>query len=487
MPNISSVIKAIQNIMRKDTGVDGDAQRLSQIVWMLFLKIFADKEAEYEIMDDDYKSPLASEYRWQNWAMDDEGLTGDELIDFINNRLFPYLQNLDNNSDKRAFIIKNIFQDTYNYMKSGTLLRQVINKINEIDFNSSEDRHLFNDIYEQLLQSLQSAGNAGEYYTPRAVTQFIVDMINPQIGEKILDPACGTGGFLACTIEHLKKQIQTTEEGESLNSNILGIEKKPLPHQLCTTNMILHGIDTPINIRRDNTLSKPINNISPADRVDCIVTNPPFGGIEEEGIESNFPSAYRTKETADLFLLYIIAMLKPHGRCGVVLPDGALFGEGVKTRIKEKLMTDCNLHTIIRLPKSVFAPYTSINTNLLFFTKGEPTKETWFYRLDMPEGYKNFSKTKPMKREHLQPIDEWWNNRKKIENDGFFKSKKYSIDEIKERNYNLDLCGYPYEEEEILPPLELIENYQKQRAELDKNIDKILAQIKDMLGGVNIG
>lgn len=487
MPNISSVIKAIQNIMRKDTGVDGDAQRLSQIVWMLFLKIFADKEAEYEIMDDDYKSPLASEYRWQNWAMDDEGLTGDELIDFINNRLFPYLQNLDNNSDKPAFIIKNIFQDTYNYMKSGTLLRQVINKINEIDFNSSEDRHLFNDIYEQLLQSLQSAGNAGEYYTPRAVTQFIVDMINPQIGEKILDPACGTGGFLACTIEHLKKQIQTAEEGESLNSNILGIEKKPLPHQLCTTNMILHGIDTPINIRRDNTLSKPINNISPADRVDCIVTNPPFGGIEEEGIESNFPSAYRTKETADLFLLYIIAMLKPHGRCGVVLPDGALFGEGVKTRIKEKLMTDCNLHTIIRLPKSVFAPYTSINTNLLFFTKGEPTKEIWFYRLDMPEGYKNFSKTKPMKREHLQPIDEWWNNRKKIENDGFFKSKKYSIDEIKERNYNLDLCGYPYEEEEILPPLELIENYQKQRAELDKNIDKILAQIKDMLGGVNIG
>lgn len=487
MPNISSVIKAIQDIMRKDTGVDGDAQRLSQIVWMLFLKIFADKEAEYEIMDDNYKSPLDSEYRWQNWAMNDEGLTGDELIDFINNRLFPYLQNLDNNSDKRAFIIKNIFQDTYNYMKSGTLLRQVINKINEIDFNSSEDRHLFNDIYEQLLQSLQSAGNAGEYYTPRAVTQFIVDMINPQIGEKILDPACGTGGFLACTIEHLKKQIQTTEEGESLNSNILGIEKKPLPHQLCTTNMILHGIDTPINIRRDNTLSKPINNITPADRVDCIVTNPPFGGIEEEGIESNFPSAYRTKETADLFLLYIIAMLKPHGRCGVVLPDGALFGEGVKTRIKEKLMTDCNLHTIIRLPKSVFAPYTSINTNLLFFTKGEPTKETWFYRLDMPEGYKNFSKTKPMKREHLQPIDEWWNNRKKIENDGFFKSKKYSIDEIKERNYNLDLCGYPYEEEEILPPLELIENYQKQRAELDKNIDKILAQIKDMLGGVNIG
>lgn len=485
MPNISSVIKSIQDIMRKDTGVDGDAQRLSQIVWMLFLKIFADKEDEAEIMKDDYKSPLDEKYRWQNWAKDDEGLTGDDLIDFINNDLFPYLQNLENDSNKQALIIRNIFQDTYNYMKSGTLLRQVINKINEIDFNSSEDRHLFNDIYEQLLQSLQSAGNAGEYYTPRAVTQFIVDMVNPQLGEKVLDPACGTGGFLACTIEHLKKQTDTTKEGEILNNSIFGIEKKPLPHQLCTTNMILHGIDTPRNIRRDNTLSKPINNISPADRVDCIVTNPPFGGIEEDGIETNFPSAYRTKETADLFLLYIMAKLKVNGRAGIVLPDGALFGEGVKTRIKEKLLQECNLHTIIRLPKSVFSPYTSINTNLLFFTKGAPTQETWFYRLDMPEGYKNFSKTKPMKREHLKPVDEWWNNRKEINIDGFDKAKKYTIQEIKERNYNLDLCGYPYEEEEVLPPMELIQKYQEKRAEVDKNIDEILSKIKAMIGRVN--
>ena len=485
MPNISSVIKSIQDIMRKDTGVDGDAQRLSQIVWMLFLKIFADKEDEAEVMKDDYKSPLDEKYRWQNWAQDDEGLTGDDLIDFINNDLFPYLQNLENDSNKQALIIRNIFQDTYNYMKSGTLLRQVINKINEIDFNSSEDRHLFNDIYEQLLQSLQSAGNAGEYYTPRAVTQFIVDMVDPKLGETILDPACGTGGFLACAIEHLKKQTDTTKEGEILNNSIFGIEKKPLPHQLCTTNMILHGIDTPINIKRDNTLSKPINNISPADRVDCIVTNPPFGGTEEDGIETNFPAAYRTKETADLFLLYIIAKLKPQGRVGIVLPDGALFGEGVKTRIKEKLMQECNLHTIIRLPKSVFAPYTSINTNLLFFTKGEPTKETWFYRLDMPEGYKNFSKTKPMKREHLKPVDEWWNNRKEINIDGFDKAKKYTISEIKERNYNLDLCGYPYEEEEVLPPMELIQKYQEKRAEVDKNIDDILSKIKAMIGGIN--
>lgn len=473
MPNISSVIKAIQDIMRKDTGVDGDAQRLSQIVWMLFLKIFADKEEEYEIMDDNYKSPLVSKYRWQNWAKDDEGLTGDELIDFINNDLFPYLQNLENDSDNRALIIKNIFQDTYNYMKSGTLLRQVINKINEIDFNSSEDRHLFNDIYEQLLQSLQSAGNSGEYYTPRAVTQFIVDMINPKIGEKVLDPACGTGGFLACTIEHLKKQIQTTEEGESLNGNILGIEKKPLPHQLCTTNMILHGIDTPINIRRDNTLSKPINNISPADRVDCIVTNPPFGGIEEEGIESNFPSSFRTRETADLFLVYIMKMLKPQGRAGVVLPDGSLFGEGVKTRIKEELLQECNLHTIVRLPNGVFNPYTGIKTNLLFFTKGTPTKEVWYYEHPLPKGIKNYSRSNPITIDEFLPEKEWWNNR--IENEHAW---KVCVDNIKNANYNLDFKN-PHipEDEKLKSPEELINDINTNLFNAKQLLEKIKEEI----------
>lgn len=473
MPNISSVIKAIQDIMRKDTGVDGDAQRLSQIVWMLFLKIFADKEEEYEIMDDNYKSPLVSKYRWQNWAKDDEGLTGDELIDFINNDLFPYLQNLENDSDNRALIIKNIFQDTYNYMKSGTLLRQVINKINEIDFNSSEDRHLFNDIYEQLLQSLQSAGNSGEYYTPRAVTQFIVDMINPKIGEKVLDPACGTGGFLACTIEHLKKQIQTTEEGESLNCNILGIEKKPLPHQLCTTNMILHGIDTPINIRRDNTLSKPINNISPADRVDCIVTNPPFGGIEEEGIESNFPSSFRTRETADLFLVYIMKMLKPQGRAGVVLPDGSLFGEGVKTRIKEELLQECNLHTIVRLPNGVFNPYTGIKTNLLFFTKGTPTKEVWYYEHPLPKGIKNYSRSNPITIDEFLPEKEWWNNR--IENEHAW---KVCVDNIKNANYNLDFKN-PHipEDEKLKSPEELINDINTNLFNAKQLLEKIKEEI----------
>lgn len=473
MPNISSVIKAIQDIMRKDTGVDGDAQRLSQIVWMLFLKIFADKEEEAEVMSDDYTSPLEEKYRWQNWAKDDEGMTGDELIDFINNDLFPYLQSLENDSDKRAFIIKNIFQDTYNYMKSGTLLRQVINKINEIDFNSSEDRHLFNDIYEQLLQSLQSAGNAGEYYTPRAVTQFIVDMINPQLGEKVLDPACGTGGFLACSIEHLKKQIQKTEDGETLNNNIFGIEKKPLPHQLCTTNMILHGIDTPINIRRDNTLSKPINNISPADRVDCIVTNPPFGGIEEEGIENNFPTSFRTRETADLFLVYIMKMLKPNGRAGVVLPDGSLFGEGVKTRIKAELLQECNLHTIIRLPNGVFNPYTGIKTNLLFFTKGTPTKEIWYYEHPLPKGIKNYSRSNPITIDEFLPEKEWWNNR--VENEHAW---KVCIDDIKDTNYNLDVKNPHISEDEILKtPEELINDINTNLHNAKQLLEKIKEEI----------
>lgn len=474
MPNISSVIKAIQDIMRKDTGVDGDAQRLSQIVWMLFLKIFADKEEEAEVMSDDYKSPLEEKYRWQTWAKDDEGMTGDELIDFINNDLFPYLQNLENGTDKRTFIIKNIFQDTYNYMKSGTLLRQVINKINEIDFNSSEDRHLFNDIYEQLLQSLQSAGNAGEYYTPRAVTQFIVDMIDPKLGERVLDPACGTGGFLVCSIEHLKKQIQRTEDGETLNNNIFGIEKKPLPHQLCTTNMILHGIDTPINIRRDNTLSKPINNISPADRVDCIVTNPPFGGIEEEGIENNFPASFRTRETADLFLVYIMKMLKPQGRAGVVLPDGSLFGEGVKTRIKEELLKTCNLEVIVRLPNSVFKPYATVGTNLLFFKKGEPTQHIWFYEHKLPEGLKSYSKTNPIRNEEFDPIRKWWEN--KVENEVAW---KVSVEEIVNNNYNLDIKNPNNLEEKILEsPQELIKKLRNNYEEINTLLDSIEAELR---------
>ncbi|RZB33131.1 MAG: type I restriction enzyme M protein [Candidatus Argoarchaeum ethanivorans] len=380
--SISTTIKTIQDIMRKDAGVDGDAQRISQLVWMIFLKIFDDREKEYELMDDGYVSPMPERLRWCNWAADPEGITGDELLDFVNDDLFKTLKDLSLavEGDRRGFVVRSVFEDAYNYMKSGTLMRQVINKINEIDFNKTDDMNLFGDIYEQILKDLQSAGNAGEFYTPRAVTRFMVDMVDPKLGEKMLDPACGTGGFLTATIDHVRENCVNSIEDEAiLQKSISGVEKKPLPHLLCVTNMLLHNIEDPSQIRHDNTLARPLRDYGLKERLDVIVTNPPFGGMEEDGIESNFPAAYRTRETADLFLVLIVHLLKDGGRGAIVLPDGTLFGEGVKTRIKEKLLDECNLHTIVRLPNGVFSPYTGIKTNLLFFTKGEPTKEVWYY------------------------------------------------------------------------------------------------------------
>lgn len=430
---IANIVKSIQDIMRQDVGVDGDAQRIAQLVWMIFLKIFDDKEAELELLDEEYRSPIPEKYRWRNWAANDEGMTGDELLEFVNNELFPALKELsDVEEGSRGYLVREVFKDSYNYMKSGTLMRQVINKINEIDFNSSEDRHLFNDFYETFLRDLQSAGNAGEYYTPRAVTQFMVDMTNPQLGEKVLDPACGTGGFLTCALEHLMKQAKTVEDRQLVQSSILGIEKKPLPYILSVTNLILHDIDIP-KIRRDNSLSRPLRDYGIKDKVDVILTNPPFGGIEEDGIQANFPASFRTKETADLFMVLILTLLKDGGRAAVVLPDGFLFGEGVKTRIKEKLLSECNLHTIVRLPNGVFAPYTGIRTNLLFFTKGEPTKEIWYFEHPYPEGQKSYSKTKPIRIEEFDLEKQWWENR--VENEYAW---KVSINEIKEKGYNLD-------------------------------------------------
>jgi len=439
---IANIVKSIQDIMRQDVGVDGDAQRIAQLVWMIFLKIFDDKEAELELLDEEYRSPIPEKYRWRNWAANDEGMTGDELLEFVNNELFPALKELsDVEEGSRGYLVREVFKDSYNYMKSGTLMRQVINKINEIDFNSSEDRHLFNDFYETFLRDLQSAGNAGEYYTPRAVTQFMVDMTNPQLGEKVLDPACGTGGFLTCALEHLMKQAKTVEDRQLVQSSILGIEKKPLPHILSVTNLILHDIDIP-KIRRDNSLSRPLRDYGIKDKVDVILTNPPFGGIEEDGIQANFPASFRTKETADLFMILIITLLKDGGRAAVVLPDGFLFGEGVKTRIKEKLLEECNLHTIVRLPNGVFAPYTGIRTNLLFFTKGEPTKEIWYFEHPYPDGQKSYSKTKPIRIEEFDLEKKWWNDRKENEF-----AWKVSIEEIKARGYNIDIKNPSRKEE----------------------------------------
>ncbi|UGV41414.1 SAM-dependent DNA methyltransferase [Methanococcoides orientis] len=480
--SISTTIKTIQDIMRKDAGVDGDAQRISQLVWMLFLKIYDDREEEYEAMEDNYVSPLPERLRWRNWAKNAEGITGEELLDFVNNDLFKTLKDLSftENSDPRGFVVRDVFEDSYNYMKNGTLIRQMANKINEIDFNASNDRHLFGDVYEKILKDLQSAGNAGEFYTPRAVTEFMVQMVNPKIGEKLLDPACGTGGFLKSSIEHLRDKVENVEDEQILQNSIHGVEKKPLPHLLCITNMLLHGIENPAQIHRDNSLARPLRDYNPSDKVDVIITNPPFGGTEEDGIESGFPTNYQTRETADLFLVLITHLLRDNGRGAIVLPDGTLFGEGVKTRIKEKLLNECNLHTIVRLPNGVFNPYTGIKTNLLFFTKGEPTKEIWYYEHPYPEGYKSYSKTKPMRIQEFEPEKAWWNNREETE-----LAWKVNIDDIKANNYNLDIKN-PHEEAiDHGDPEELLEDYKALLSEISETRNALKAELMAALEGKN--
>jgi type I restriction enzyme M protein len=477
---LSTLIKIIQDIMRKDVGVDGDAQRISQMVWLLFLKIFDDKEQEWKLTNKTYKSPLQSRFRWSTWAADAEGMTGEELIDFVNNDLFPSLKKLATTAGvtPHGRVIGSVFEDAYNYMKSGTLLRQVINSIqSDVDFNSSSDRHVFNDIYEKILSDLQSAGNAGEYYTPRAVTQFMVDILNPQLGESVFDPACGTGGFLVNSIEHIKKQFKTAKDSVRLQGTIHGVEKKPLPHMLAMTNMMLHGIDVPTNIRHDNTLSRPLKDYGPKDRIDIVITNPPFGGIEEDGIEKNFPKKYQTRETADLFMALIMHLLKPDtGRAAVVLPDGFLFGEGVKTTLKRELLEEFDLHTIIRLPNGVFSPYTGIKTNILFFDKGGPTKHIWYFEHPYPDGYKSYSRGKPLRIEEFDLEKKWWSKRKQTEN-----AWKVSAKEIKERNYNLDSKNPHFEEEIHTDPEILMDQYKMLYEKLVETRDALKRELMQAL------
>ena len=489
MSNVSGVIKSIQDIMRKDVGVDGDAQRISQLVWMFFLKIFDDREAEIELLEDDYQSPMPEHLRWRNWANDPEGITGDALSDFVNSQLFPNLKEkltTHGPAGKRAQVVRTVFEDTYNYMKSGTLMRQVINKINEIDFNNTEDRHTFGGIYEQILKDLQSAGNAGEFYTPRAVTRFIVNRVDPKLAESVLDPACGTGGFLTCAIDHKRERyVKTAQDEDDLQASIHGVEKKALPHMLAITNMILHGIDTPTQIRHDNTLSRPYKDYGNKDRKDVIITNPPFGGMEEDGIENNFPVHLRTRETADLFMALIIKLLKDKGRAAVVLPDGFLFGEGMKTRLKQGLLEECNLHTIVRLPNGVFNPYTGIKTNLLFFTKGQPTETVWYYEHPYPEGVKSYNKTKPMRFEEFQPEIDWWGD----EADGFAAREQneqawqVSVQDIVARNYNLDIKNPHVGEQVSHDPDELLQQYQQQQQTINDLREQLRASLHQALAG----
>jgi type I restriction enzyme M protein len=477
-----NTVKSIQDIMRQDVGVDGDAQRLSQLCWMFFLKIIDDQDQQLEVMQDHYRSPIPERLQWRTWAANPEGITGDALLAFINTELFPQLKELPTTGPQanRARVVRSVFEDAYNYMKSGQLMRQVINKISSVDFNDLAERKHFGDIYEQLLNDLQSAGNAGEYYTPRAVTAFMVDRIDPRPGEILFDPSCGTGGFLTCAIRHMRdRYVKKPEDEQAIQTSLRAVEKKQLPHMLCVTNMLLHGVEDPSFVRHDNTLARPYISYTQSDRVDIILTNPPFGGREEDGIESNFPAHFRTKETADLFLALFIRLLKPGGRAAIVLPDGSLFGEGVKTRLKEHLLEECNLHTIVRLPNSVFKPYASIGTNLLFFEKGEPTKEVWFYEHRVPANQKAYSMTKPIRFEHLQPCIDWWGGAKRKNRQENEVAWKVGIEEIKARNYNLD-CKNPHTvADDHGDPAELLaklEQDEQRTAALRDQLKNILAE-----------
>lgn len=496
---VNNIVKRIQNIMRQDAGINGDAQRIEQMTWMFFLKVYDTQEEtwEYKAMKEKktFKSIIPESLRWRNWAIDNkdgEALTGDALLKLVNEELFPSLKNLDVNREtpRSQSIVKEVFEDINQYMKDGVLLRQVINIINEIEFDDAEDRHMFGDIYEGILKELQSAGNAGEFYTPRALTDFMVKTLDPKLGETFGDFTSGTGGFLTSALNHLQPQIETTADGEKYQSAVIGQEWKPLPYLLSITNLLLHDVEAP-NIRHCDSLGINVSDIKPEDKLDVIAMNPPYGGSTQSNIKSNFPMDMRSSETADLFMVLIMYRLKKGGRAAVIIPDGFLFGaDNAKLAIRAKLLRDFNLHTIIRLPGSIFAPYTGIATNIVFFNneraegapEGYSTKETWFYRLDMPEGYKHFSKTKSMKLEHTAPITDWWNDRKEIVADNDEKSRCFSVEELIASDCNFDRCKFPKEEEEVLPPKQLLEEYYKKRKALEHQIDKTLQEIQDILG-----
>lgn len=488
---VSSLVKKIQNIMREDAGVNGNAQRIEQMVWIFFLKIYDAKEEEWELVQEDYESVIPENLKWRNWAVDHadgSALTGTALLSFVNNELFPTLSKLPltPQTTNGQAIVRYAFESAHNYMQDGILLRRVINEINDsVDFTEYRELHAFAEIYETILKDLQAAGQAGEFYTPRAVTDFMAQMLQPKLGESVADFACGTGGFLTSALKILDSQVKTPHDRELYSTSVYGLEKKQLPYLLCATNMFLHDIDSP-RVFHTNSLDKDIREYKNQARdglFDVVLMNPPYGGSEQDVIKANFPIALRSSETADLFMALIMYRLKADGRAAVILPDGFLFGsDGAKLELKRKLLEEFNLHTIIRLPGSVFAPYTSITTNILFFDNGRKTDGTWFYRMDMPDGYKHFSKTKPIQLTHFEPVIEWWNDRKELTVEGNLKAKYYTQSELKELQFNFDQCGFPHEEIEILPPDELIKEYRAKRQTLDLEIDKKLKQICEILG-----
>jgi type I restriction enzyme M protein len=470
MSNLQAIIKNIQDIMWQDKGVNGDAIRIEQLIWMLFLKIFDDREKNFELINPKYVSPIPEKFRYRAWALDEEGITGDDLFNFVDKELFPTLRNLTiTEEDTSAFILKSIFSDTNNYMKNGTLIRKVFNKINEINFNKKDDRHTFGDIYEGILKDLQSAGSAGEFYTPRPLTKFVVEMVDPKFGEKVLDPACGTGGFLVNALEYMRRDVKSTQDEKKLEENIHGVEFKPLPHMLAITNMMLHNAERRDLITLDDMLSHPYTAWGPKDRVDVILANPPFGAKVVDGTELNFPTSFRTKSTAELFLYLFTHLLRDGGRAGIVLPDGSLFGDGVIAKIREELLIKCNLHTIVRLPQGVFSPYAGVNTNLLFFTKGEPTQEVWYYQMKLPVGLRSYSKTRAIKDGEFDVVKEWWG--KRVHNESAW---KVSIDDIKAKNWNLDFKNPHIVEGEVgLTSQELVKKILSSEIEVQKLLETL--------------
>ena len=498
----SGFLKRIRDIMRMDAGINGDAQRIEQMVWMLFLKVYDAKEDDWELNEDNYESIIPEDLRWRNWAKADSNghaMTGDKLLNFVNNTLFPVLKGNDikegdtviyegikvtpDTPIKKA-IVKSTFEDANNYMKDGVYLRQVIDVIDEIEFDDVKESHAFGFVYEEILRELQSAGSSGEFYTPRAVTEFMALMIKPKLGEKMADFACGTGGFITSWLGQLSKQVTDTSAQKQLDDSIYGIEKKPFPYLLCVTNMLLHDIEVP-NIYHMNSLKHNLLDYTDADKFDVILMNPPYGGHEDKSIQGFFPDDLASSETADLFMSVILYRLKKNGRAAVVVPDGFLFGlDNAKVNIKKKLIGEFNLHTVVRLPGSVFSPYTSITTNLLFFDNTKPTTETWFYRVDIPSDRKHFSKTKPMELKHFGDCIAWWNNREVIPDGEYFKAQKYSAEYLlKDQGCNIDLCGYPHKEEEVLAPADLIQKYEEKRASLNAEIDRTILALNSSLNG----
>ena len=458
---LSSAIKTTRDIMRKDAGLSTDVDRIPQLSWILFLKCFDDLEQRRMLLGGKHRDVIESPYRWRDWAADeDRGRTGDELLDFVNSELFPKLRGLvgTEEGDQRD-VIAAIFRETYNRMLSGYLLRDVVNLVNRVNFNVSDDIHTLSHLYESMLREMRdAAGTNGEFYTPRPVVRFMVERVAPQIGQTVYDPAAGTCGFLVEAYEYMRKQQRTIEDREELQTRTLyGTEKKPMPYLLGMMNLLLHGIEYP-NLVRANTLSRPLHEITDRQRHDVIVTNPPFGGEEEAGIQANFPEGTRTSETALLFLQFIMRSLrrskgdKPGGRCAMVLPNGPLFATGLAARIKQDLLENFNLHTIVRLPNGVFAPYTSIPTNLLFFQRDGPTKEIWFYELPLPEGRKQYTKTKPLRDAEFDECRALWDERPVTEH-----SWLVPVEQVIENDCNLDLKN-PSSQEALVhrPPEELL-------------------------------